>query len=430
MFYDVFELSFVLVVGILERIIFHVDANSFYATVECLYRPELRGKAVSVCGDPEARHGIVLTSSMEAKRRGVRTGMAIWQARQFCPELITVPPDYPLYIHFSKRMRAIVEDYSDKVEAFGLDENWLDLSRPGRTMDDGERIAHELRQRIREELGITVSIGVSFGKVLAKLGSDMKKPDAVTVLRQEDFREKTAPLPVGDLLYIGRATTRKLADISIRTIGELADAPDDVLRSRLGKNGLMIKAFARGEEYSPVRPCTVDAAIKSVGNSTTTPRDITTLEDARCVYYLLAESVAARLRDGGFRTRCVSVSARTTSLVTTSHQCVLDRPTNITSEIADAACRLFAERYADALPMRSVGLQCAMLTATDEPLQLDMLGIQRRREQQERMDAALDGIRRRFGHNVVQRGVVLADRAFARINPKEDHVIHPVGFVP
>ncbi|MCH5286176.1 MAG: DNA polymerase IV [Christensenellaceae bacterium] len=414
----------------MERIIFHVDANSFYATVECVYRPELRGKALAVCGDPEARHGIVLTSSVQARQRGVKTGMAIWQARQLCPELITVPPDFPLYIHFSKRMRAIVEEYSDRVEAFGLDENWVDLSHPGRSMDDGERIAHELRRRIREELGITVSIGVSFGKVLAKLGSDMKKPDAVTVLRREDFREKTAHLPVGDLLYVGRATTRKLADISIRTIGQLAEAPDEVLRSRFGKNGLMIKAFALGQEDSPVRPCTVESAIKSVGNSTTTPHDIVTIEDARCVYYLLAESVGARLREGGFRARCVSISARTTSLVTTSHQCVLDRPTNITSEIADAACRLFAERYAHSLPMRSVGLQCAMLTMADEPLQLDMLGIQRRREQQERMDAALDGIRRRFGHTIVQRGVVLADSAFARINPKEDHVIHPVGFVP
>ena len=414
----------------MERIIFHVDANSFYASVECLYRPELRGRAVSVCGDPEARHGIVLTSSIEAKRRGVKTGMPIWQARQCCPELITVPPDYSLYIHFSKRMRAIVEEYSDRVEAFGLDENWADLSLPGRTMDDGERLAHELRQRIKEEVGVTVSIGVSFGKVLAKLGSDMKKPDAVTVLRREDFHQKIGGLPVSDLLYIGRATTRKLADISIHTIGELARAPDAVLRSRLGKNGLMIKAFALGLENSPVRPSTVDAAIKSIGNSTTTPHDIATLEDARCVYYLLAESVAARLRDSGFRARCVSISARTTSLVTTSHQCVLERPTNITSEIAEAACRLFAERYAECLPMRSVGLQCAMLTGPGEPLQLDMLGIQRRREQQERMDTALDGIRQRFGHNVVQRGVVLIDSAFAHINPKEDHVIHPVGYVP
>lgn len=414
----------------MERIIFHVDANSFYASVECSYRPELQGKAVSVCGDPEARHGIVLTSSIEAKRRGVKTGMAIWQARRLCPELIIVPPDYPLYIHFSKRMRTIIEDYSDRVEAFGLDENWADLSLPGRTIDDGERLAHELRQRIREELGITVSIGVSFGKVLAKLGSDMKKPDAVTVLRREDFREKTAHLPVSDLLYVGRATTRKLADVSIRTIEDLANAPDAVLLSRLGKNGLMIKSFALGQETSPVRPCTVDAAIKSIGNSTTTPHDIATMDDARCVYYLLAESVAARLRDSGFRTRCVSISARTTSLVTTTHQCMLDCPTNITSEIAEAACRLFAERYEKALPMRSVGLQCAMLTGPDDPLQLDMLGIQRHREQRERMDTALDSIRRRFGHNVVQRGVVLTDSAFAHINPKEDHVIHPVGYVP
>lgn len=422
--------TIVLVIGDgMERIVLHVDANSFYASVECLYRPELAGKPVAVCGNPEERHGIVLTSSIAAKRSGVRTGMAIWQARQMCPQLVVVPPDFPLYIHFSQQMRGLYEEYSDRVEAFGLDECWVELTEEGRSFADGERIAHEIRRRVKEELGITVSVGVSFNKVFAKLGSDMKKPDAVTVIPPGDFRRRIGHLPARDLLWVGPKTEQKLLDLNIRTIGELADAPADVMRSRFGKNGLMLKAFASGEDHTPVRPSTVESVIKSVGNSTTTPHDIATLEDARCVYYLLAESVAARLRDGGFRCQCVSISIRTTELEVHGCQQTFAVPTNITGEIADMACRLFAERYLSYLPLRSVGLSCSALSPDDAPVQLDMLGNQEKRERLEQLDTALDGLRKRFGHQVVQRGVVLADSAFARINPKEEHVIHPVGFL-
>ena len=202
------------------RVVLHVDANSFYASVEVLYRPALRGKAVSVCGDPEARHGIVLASTPPAKRRGVKTGMAIWQAKQVCPELICVPPDYRLYVHFSKMIHAIEEEWTDRVEAFGLDENWLELTQPGLTINDGTRAAEAIRRQVREELGITVSVGVSFNKILSKLGSDMKKPDAVTVLDETHWRERVWPLPVCDLLYVGPNTTRKLIPLNIRTIGD------------------------------------------------------------------------------------------------------------------------------------------------------------------------------------------------------------------
>lgn len=169
----------------MERLILHSDANSFYASVECLYDPDIREKPVAVCGDPEARHGIVLTANRIAKKQGVKTGMAIWQARQACPQLVAVPPDYPLYLHFSKRLREIYRDYSDRVESFGLDEAWIDISQRNRTFKDAERIANEIRERVKFELGITVSIGVSFNKVLAKLGSDMKKPDATTVIPRD-----------------------------------------------------------------------------------------------------------------------------------------------------------------------------------------------------------------------------------------------------
>lgn len=412
----------------MERVVLHVDANSFYASVECLYRPSIRGCPVAVCGDPQARHGIVLTSNQRAKADGVRTGMAVWQARQRCPGLVTVPPDFPLYVHFSQMMRSMCEEYSDRVESFGLDECWLDITTPRSTLAEGARVGHELRHRIKTELGITVSVGVSFNKVLAKLGSDMKKPDAVTVLAPENFREKTCGLPASDLLYVGPKTTRKLADCGIYTIGDLARAPSDVLKSRLGKNGLTLKAFACGQDCSPVMPAALELPYQSLGNSATTPHDIATLDDARCMYYLLAESVGARLRENGFRCRCVSISARTTGLESSMCQQMLPRPTCITGEIADAACALFARHFQHLLPLRSVGLSCENLMPDTAPIQLDMLGDESRRERLERLDQALDGLRLRFGHQAVRRGLVLRDRDFANINPKEEHTIHPMAF--
>ncbi len=412
----------------MERVILHSDANSFYASVECLYRPDIRDKPVAVCGDPEARHGIVLTKNQIAKRCNIKTGEAIWQAKQKCPGLVVVPPDYPLYVHFSNMLRKIYEDYSNRVEAFGLDENWLDISNPGVTIQDGARIADEIRARVREELGITVSIGVSFNKIFAKLGSDMKKPDATTVITREDFQEKVWPLPVTDLLYVGNRTAAKLRPIGILTIGNLADANAETMRYKLGKNGLMLKGFAMGLDTAPVMPVTAEAAIKSIGNSTTLPHDIESLDDARCVYYLLAESVGARLREHGFKTRCVSISVRTTDLIVYSCQRAIPA-TNITRDIAVAALSLFRERYARLMPFRSVGVQCGQLVPDSLPEQVDFFGDDAKRARAEALDRALDGLRTRFGHQVVQRGVVLTDRSYAAINPRDDHTIHPVAFL-
>lgn len=408
------------------RIILHCDANSYYASVECLYTPEIREKPVAVSGNAEARHGIILTKNHIAKQYGVKTGEAIWQAKEKCPDLVCVPPDFPLYVRFSGKMRKIYEQYSNRVEAFGLDESWIDLSGSGVTFEDGVRIADEIRCRIREELGITVSIGVADNKILAKLGSDMKKPDAITVLPPDRFREMIWDLPAEDLLYVGPSTKKKLAQLGITTIGALARCDSAVLHSLLGKNGLTLKAYANGQDRTPVMPVDHHSIVKSVGNSTTPPHDLTTIDDARCIYYLLAESVAARLREGGFRTRCVSISARTTDLVTRSHQMTLPKPTNLTDELAQAAMSLFSQRFAHALPYRSVGLSCSMLSPDDEPVQLDFMGDETRRIHMEQLERSIDGLRRRYGHQIVQRGVVLRDKGYAEINPVEDHTIHPV----
>lgn len=410
------------------RVILHCDANSFYASVEMLYDPSIRDKPVAVGGSVEARHGIILTKNQKAKAFGIKTGEAIWQAKQKCPELVCVPPDYPLYVRFGKKMRRLYEEYSDRVESFGLDEAWIDLTNPGVTIEDGERVAQEIRCRVKEELGITVSVGVSFNKIFAKLGSDMRKPDAVTVIPQETFPQMVWQLPVGELLYVGPSTRRKLGRMNVRTIGDLAMLDTEVARSCLGKNGLLLKAYAAGLDESPVMPVDFRAAIKSVGNSTTPPHDICTEGDARCIYYLLAESVAARLRQEGFRARCITIHARTTDLITCSHQRMLRKPTNLTDEIAAASMQLFHERFQSGLPYRSVGVSCSALSMDDAPIQLDFMGDEEHRMALESMEHAIDGLRRRFGHQIVQRGVVLTDRGYADINPIDDHTIHPVPF--
>ncbi|MBQ3078635.1 MAG: DNA polymerase IV [Clostridia bacterium] len=413
----------------MQRIILHSDANSFYASVECAEHPGLRGKPVAVCGDPEARHGIVLTKNQNAKAYGIKTGEAIWQAKQKCPNLVVVPPDYPKYVAYSKRMREIYETYTDCVEAFGLDENWLDISHPDMDMRLAEMTANDIRKRIAGELGITVSVGVSFNKVFAKLGSDYKKPDAVTVITEENFRRIVWPLPASDLIYVGPRTARKLMEIGIITIGQLANAETDMLKMKFGVNGMMLKAFALGLDKSRVMKIDEKEIIKSIGNSSTPPHDIETIRDAKCMIYLLSESVAARLRENGFRAKCVSISVRDTGLSVCGCQRTLERPSQLSGEIAEAAFRLFMEKYMDHLPLRSMGVSCARLVSADEPKQMDIFGVSEREIKRENLESAIDSLRTRYGHQVVRRGIVMFDKAFAQINPKEEQTIHPVGFL-
>ena len=230
-----------------NRCILHSDANCFYASVEMLLNPELRGKAVAVCGSTEDRHGIVLARSEKAKKAGVKTGQANWEARQACPGLIVVPPHYDQYCKFSRLLRNIYLRYTDLVEPYGMDECWLDVTGSERLMGSGEKIAEEIRQSVREELGITVSIGVSFNKIFAKLGSDMKKPDAITVLDDDNWRERIWPIPVSELLYVGRSTARKLMDRCVYTIGDLARTDPTLLTSWFGKNGLGLWGYSPTE---------------------------------------------------------------------------------------------------------------------------------------------------------------------------------------
>lgn len=427
-YYNDYEHMFYNEVNSTERTILHADINFFYAAVECLYNPDIRNKPVAVTGDPEARHGIVLTKNTMAKAAGIQTGEVIWQAKQKCPQLVCVPPDYPMYLRFSQSFRKILSDYSDKVESFGLDEAWVDVSGPKTSIEEGTRIADEIRHRTAEELGVTISVGVSYNKIFAKLGSDMNKPDATTTVSQKNFQTKVWPLPASDLLYVGRSTMQKLSTYGIRTIGDLAQAPEVVLKGLLGKNGLVLKVFAMGLDPSPVMPVEASVPIKSIGNSTTAPHDLETLDDARCIYYLLAESVATRLRENGFRSTCISISARDTKLVATSCQRTLRTPTNLTGEIARAALVLFQQRYLQSFPLRSVGISCGSLVPERTPQQLDLFADNERRERELELEYILDDLRSRYGQKVVVRGITMADKDYAIVNPKEEHIIHPVSF--
>lgn len=412
----------------MERIIFHIDMNSCYANIECLHQPAIRDKPVAVGGDVEARHGIILAKNQHAKKFGIKTGQALWQAKQKCPELIIVPPHYDLYLRFSRLAREIYGDYSDQIEPFGLDEAWVDVTGTSKFCDCGEALANEIRERVKFELGITVSIGVSFNKIFAKLGSDYKKPDAVTVFTRENFKERVWPLPASDLLYVGPATTRKLRNYGIFTIGQIAQTPPEYLRGWFGKWGDVLYYFANGQDITPVAHSGDEAIIKSMGNSTTTPRDLTCDEDASIVYWMLAESVAERMREGGFLCKTVQISLRDSELHSFERQMKLQTPTCLAVELHTAAMRLLRNNYKWNRPLRSIGIRGADLIPNSSPWQLNIFEDEKKREKLENLELMMDDVRRRFGHYAINRAVTITDKTLANINPKEDHIIHPVGY--
>lgn len=411
-----------------DRTILHSDINSCYANIELLHRPELRGRPLAVGGDPEARHGIVLTADYVAKKCGVKTGMALWQAKQVCPEITFVSPRMDLYLRFSKMAHEIYGEYTDLQQAFGIDESWLDVTSSCSIKGDGRAIADEISQRMKSELGIPVSIGVSWNKIFAKLGSDYKKPDAITEIRKENYKDIAWKLPVSDLLYVGRSTFTKLKSLGIRTIGDLACASPDILKGQLGKMGLIIHGFANGWDDSPVSNEDYHAPIKSIGNSTTTPKDLENDEDVKIVLTVLAESVAARLRENGFRCRVVEISVRDNELFSFTRQKKIPYSTNITKEIADEAYQLFKANYTWKKPIRSIGVRGADLVADTFPEQLDLFMSFEQRDKLMKMDATVDYIRQRFGFYSVQRGLMFQDKILSSLNAKEDHTVHPHGY--
>ena len=410
------------------RTILHVDLNNFYASVECLYNPVLRNKPVAVAGDPANRHGIILAKNMLAKKLGVKTGEVIWQAKNKVPDLICVPPQYDKYLRFSRAARQIYYRFTNQVESFGIDEAWLDVSGSVNLFGSGPEIAEKIRKTVKNELGLTVSIGVSWNKIFAKFGSDYKKPDAVTCIRQDNYQDIIWKKPASDLLYVGRATERKLKGIAIFTIGDLARRDPALLKLSLGKWGLILSDFARGLDSSPVRVIDERSAVKSIGNGVTTPRDITSADDAKLVFICLAESVAARLRENALKCTGVEITLRDSSLYTVTRQTKLSYPTYFSEDIINAAMQLLNRNYDfyTNKHLRSIGVRGVNLVTAEKGYQLEMF-VADNTDKKDRLAKAVDQLRRRFGHDAVLRAATLLDNTL-RINPKDDHVIHPYSY--
>ncbi len=407
-----------------ERCILHSDLNNFYASVECLRRPELRDVPVAVCGSFEDRHGVVLAKNMPAKRMGVRTGEVFWQARKKCPDLVSVPADFPAYVQISKAVRAIYARYTDRIEPFGIDECWLDVTESRLLFGDGAAIAHQIRESVKQEIGVTVSVGVSWNKIFAKLASDMKKPDAVTQIDRENYRTLVWRLPASELLYVGKATAQKLACMGIATIGDLACADEQKLTEQLGKWGSVLRAFANGEDAAPVAMETASRDIKSVGNSLTSYRDLTTEEDVRLLFYLLAESVAARVAEKRLgKAETVKISVVDNALKHYGKQGKPPVPTRSAKGIAEFAFTLFASLYPWKKPVRALGVTVCDFLGENE--QFSLFEEDKREEKEERLDAAVTKLREKYGSGSLKRAAVMQDARFSAMDIRGEHIVRP-----
>lgn len=390
------------------RAILHSDLNSFYASVEMMLDPSLKGKAVAVCGSTENRHGIVLAKSDLAKKAGVKTGMVNWEARSLCKNLIVVPPQYDEYLKYSRMTKSIYDRYTDLIEPFGMDECWLDVTGSG-TIGTPMQIAEQIRQSVKEELGLTVSIGVSFNKIFAKLGSDMKKPDAITEITPENFRDKVWPLHCSEMIYCGPATTRKLEGFGINTIGDVAHADPMFLKAQLGINGVALWRYANGTDQSRVMHRDFVSPIKSVGHGITCVADLVNEREVFNVMLELSQDVGHRLRLHELSARGVQVYVRGNDLFGSQFQCRLPLKTQLPEELAAAGFKLFKERYRWEKNVRAVCIRATDLVPKNAPEQLSMFDDAVRRDRRERVFDAVENIRERFGKRAVTFASLLGD---------------------
>lgn len=394
----------------MDRTILHCDCNSFFASVECVFRPELKTVPMAVCGNPENRHGIILAKNELAKKAGVVTAETVWQARQKCPELVLVPPHHQEYVRYSNLVNAIYQRYTDQVEPFSIDESWLDVTGSRTLFGSGETIADAIRKAVREELGITVSAGVSFNKIFAKMGSDYKKPDATTVISRENYRQLLWPLPISEMIFVGKASRTALRELGIYTIGDLARAEPSLLLARLGKIGGILSTYARGEDQSPVTSIYDEPEEpKSVGNGMTFRRDLSGEDDLRIGVLYLADSVAARLRHHGLRCRTVAVTVKDPKFHTVSKQKILPRSTDLAKTIAEASLELIRSCWNPSSPIRSITITASRFHESGG----DQLSLFQSAEEikdpgkRERLEQAVDQVRSRYGRSAVSFGRIL-----------------------
>lgn len=411
------------------RYILHSDLNNFYASVECMLNPQIRNKAVVVVGDVEKRHGIVLAKNYIAKGYGIKTGDTVWEAKNKClQELVTVPTHFELYQKISKYVKDIYKQYSNRVESFGIDEAWIDISGSVNSFEEAENLANKIRLRVLEEVGVTVSIGVSFNKVFAKLGSDYKKPNAVTTISMDNYKDIVWNLPCEDLIMVGCHTKEKLNKNNIFKIGDIATAGKPFLKKLLGKNGETIYNFACGLDTSPVKLVDEKEEIKSIGNSTTCPKDLTKDEEVKSVIYILAENVAKRMRAKNLWCTEVSITIKNSQLISVDRQKKLEFPTNLASDIARVAYELFKAEYTWQDTVRLIGVRAGGICS--KPIQYNFFVDENTTIKKQKLEETVEELRRRFGYKAITRACVKGDIELSQIDPTEPRFeIHPQSFL-
>ncbi len=393
-----------------DRTILHCDCNGFYASVESILRPELRKVPMAVCGDPESRHGIILAKNELAKGFGIQTAETIWQAKKKCPDLVLVAPHREEYTKYSRLVNQIYQEYTDLVEPFGIDESWLDVTGTIHLFGNGVQIADTLRRRVREELDLTISVGVSFCKVFAKLGSDYKKPDATTVFDRAAVPRLVWPMPVTSLLFVGKASALTLRSLNIHTIGDLAHADPAILEKHMGKMGRQLYAYAAGLDDSPVASVYDKKEVKSVGNGMTFRRDLTGLQDIRLGVGVLADSVAGRMRRHGLLCSTVQVTIKDPSFRSICRQKRLENPTHLASVLTETAMELISQHWDLREPIRMITVTAQNLVSAEDAVEQMMLfdrPAREKRAKQEKLETAMDAIRQRFGQGAIKPLAVL-----------------------
>lgn len=388
-----------------DRIILHADLNSFFASVECLFHPELKTVPMAVAGDEEKRHGIILAKNEPAKKYGIKTAEPIWQAKRKCPGLITVTPHHDQYLKYSRMVKQIYQRYTDQVESFSIDESWLDIT--GSMSDSGKEFADALRNTVKNETGLTISVGVSWNKVFAKLASDMKKPDATTVISRDNFKVKVWTLPAADLLFVGRATDNVLKKYGVHTIGDIAALSPEFLQRILGKAGKELWIYSNGLDVAPVAHTTDKEEIKSIGNSITGAKDIESADEAKKIVFKLSDSVAQRLRKHNMKCRAVQITLKDRDFHEIERQGKLSLSSNTAGEIAEKAMNLLTGNYNFEIPLRLIGVRACDLTNPEEGEQLSLFHDSAKHKRMENLEKSIDSIRDKFGENAVQRAIFI-----------------------
>ena len=402
------------------RVILHCDCNSFFASVETALNPAYKDVPMAVCGSVEDRHGIVLAKNELAKKYGIKTAETVYSAKKKCPGLVIAKPHHQEYEKFSKRVNEIYLRYTDMVEPFGIDESWLDVTASQKLFGDGLSIAKRISADVKREIGITVSIGVSFNKVFAKLGSDYKKPDAITVIDEENFKSIVYPLPVGDLLFVGKKTEDALLHIGIRTIGELAATSEALLKNRFGKAGEMLHKYAAGLDDSPV--CAEREDAKSIGSGFTFRHDLVGREECRKGIDFLADDIGTKLRAKGMKCGTVQLTIKDEYLRSIQRQRPQNPPTDISREIADTAYKILLEEWAENKPVRMLTVTATGLTRSDmvaEQITLFDTDDSSTREKNKKREEAVDKIRQKFGGASISHGSFI-DSDLGIFSPKKD----------